>query len=145
MLRHGSSHRFTRRPIEPGKLGIAIALDHHVVVGRSCDINTGECKPVRRSRPSAERHRIRVRDGARNWALQRDLGDPEIWIESYQTPTWLDYVRHNHRRTQADAEVTDRLRALHVGDEPTVRRRIIRQVRFTADPPVDKPDPIHHP
>lgn len=93
----------------------------------------------------AERHRIRVRDGARHWTLQRDLGDPEVWVESYQTPTWLDYVRHNHRRTHADADVTDQLRALHRGAEaPPVRRRIVRQVRFTADPPVDR-HPVPHP
>ena len=45
----------------------------------------------------------------------RDLEDPELWIESYQTPTWVDYVRHNQRRTQADAASVDRLRALHRG------------------------------
>lgn len=93
----------------------------------------------------AERHRIRVRDGARHWALQRDLEDPELWVESYQTPTWLDYVRHNHRRTHADGEVSDALRALNAGGEPpAVRRRIVRQVRFAADVPIEKPD-IHHP
>jgi hypothetical protein len=93
----------------------------------------------------AERHRIRVRDGARHWTLQRDLGDSSLWIETYQTPTWLDYVRHNHRRTHADADVTDRLRALHRGGTlPVVHRRIVRQVRFTADPPPEKPS-ISHP
>lgn len=76
----------------------------------------------------AERRRIRRRDGARDWRLLRDLGDPEIWIERYQTPTWLDYVRHNHRITQADALVGDELRALHRGPEPPkVRRMIERQ------------------
>lgn len=93
----------------------------------------------------AERHRIRVRDGARHWALQRDLEDRSLWVESYQTPTWLDYVRHNHRRTHADADVTDALRALSRGGAPVVHRRIVRQVRFTADtPPVEKPT-IQHP
>jgi MFS family permease len=76
----------------------------------------------------AERRRIRRRDGARHWSLLRDLADPEIWIERYQTPTWLDYVRHNHRITQADAVVGDQLRSLHRGAEPPrVRRMIERQ------------------
>lgn len=93
----------------------------------------------------AERHRIRVRDGARHWALQRDLEDSALWVESYQTPTWLDYVRHNHRRTHADSGVTDRLRALNLGGEPPrVHRRIVRQVRFTAEAPIAKHD-VHHP
>jgi len=50
-----------------------------------------------------ERRRIRIRDGARQWVLLRDLENPEIWTESYHVATWVEYVRHNQRRTQADA------------------------------------------
>src|SRR3546814_5833778 len=53
----------------------------------------------------AERRRIRRRDGARHWHLLRDLADRTHWIERYHVPTWLDYVRHNQRRTRADAAV----------------------------------------
>src|SRR5690606_5519155 len=31
----------------------------------------------------AARRRIRIRDGARRWALRRDLERPEIWSETY--------------------------------------------------------------
>lgn len=76
----------------------------------------------------AERRRIRRRDGARNWTLLRDLGDPQIWVERYETPTWLDYVRHNQRLTHADAEIADRILALHKGPQlPRVHRMIERQ------------------
>lgn len=75
-----------------------------------------------------ERRRIRRRDGAREWTLLRDLADRQVWIERYTVPTWLDYVRHNQRRTHADATNSDAIRALHLGPEPpTVRRRIERQ------------------
>lgn len=75
----------------------------------------------------AERGRIRRRDGARNWVLARDLEHPELWLESYHTPTWLDYIRHNRRATHADAAISERIRALHVGPErPRVRRMIER-------------------
>ncbi|MCZ7656763.1 MAG: MFS transporter [Xanthobacteraceae bacterium] len=81
----------------------------------------------------AERRRIRRRDGARHWHLLRDLAEPEIWTERYDTPTWLDYVRMSQRITQADARIVDRLRALHRGPEPPrVRRRIERQPVATA-------------
>jgi hypothetical protein len=50
-----------------------------------------------------ERRRIRRRDGANDWKLLRDLAHPDIWIERYSTPTWLDYVRHNSRLTHEDA------------------------------------------
>ncbi len=78
-----------------------------------------------------ERQRIRRRDGARHWTLLRDLADPELWTEFYQTATWIDYLRHNQRATKADAEVGDRLRALHSGPEPIrVRRRLVRPPRW---------------
>ncbi|MDO1580558.1 MFS transporter [Rhizobium oryzicola] len=81
-----------------------------------------------------ERRRIRIRDGARQWALLRDLENPDIWTETYHTATWADYVRHNQRRTQADSEVWARIRALHAGPEgPRVHRMIERQ----AIPPRD--------
>ena len=81
-----------------------------------------------------ERRRIRIRDGARNWALMRDLQYPEIWTETYHVPTWVEYVRHNQRRTQADAETTDRILALHRGDKLRVHRMIERQtIPATSD------------
>jgi len=77
----------------------------------------------------SERRRIRKRDGARQWTLLRDLVDPELWIERYESPTWVEYIRHNQRVTQADAEIGDRVRALHYGPNPPVARRLIeRQV-----------------
>ncbi len=76
----------------------------------------------------AERRRIRRRDGALGWTLLRDLADPQLWIERYETPTWLDYIRLNNRLTQDDAIIPVRLRALHRGpDVPRVRRMIQRQ------------------
>ena len=76
----------------------------------------------------AERRRIRRRDGALNWTLLRDLSDPRVWIERYQTPTWMEYIRHNSRITKEDAQIPKRLHALHRGPgEPVVRRMIERQ------------------
>lgn len=93
----------------------------------------------------ADRQRIRIRDGARHWTLLRDLEDPEVWVESYQTPTWVEYVRHNQRRTQADAGSYQRILALHRGpDLPRVHRRIIRQARWTGDEVMPKPPIDHH-
>jgi predicted MFS family arabinose efflux permease len=77
----------------------------------------------------AERRRIRRRDGALNWRLLRDLSDPQLWIERYETPTWLDYLRLNSRMTRNDAVVPESLRALHRGPgAPRVRRMIERPV-----------------
>ena len=75
----------------------------------------------------AERHRIRRRDGAHRWTLMRDLEDPRLWVERFDMPTWVDYVRLHMRTTHADAPVGDRIRALHAGtNAPRVRRMIVR-------------------
>src|SRR5690606_3227997 len=75
----------------------------------------------------ALRRRMRIRDGARQWVLLRDLENPETWTESYHVPTWVEYVRHNQRRTHADAEVSERLLALHKGDKPPLVHRMIER------------------
>jgi MFS family permease len=85
----------------------------------------------------AQRRVIRLRDGARQWALMRDLENPDIWVESYHVATWTDYIRHNQRRTQADAQNRDQLLALHRGPgEPVVHRMIERE---TVPPHDDMP------
>ena len=92
-----------------------------------------------------ERRRIRIRDGAKAWALMRDLENPHIWTETYHTPTWVDYVRHNHRRTKADAMNFDQIRALHRGDgPPKVHRMIERQVIPPSDDVFHKSHIVPH-
>ncbi len=87
----------------------------------------------------AERRQIRRRDGARQWALLRDLESPDIWVESYHVATWVDYLRHHQRRTATDATNTDRLLELHRGpDRPRVHRMIERQ----TVPPTDDLPPL---
>lgn len=89
----------------------------------------------------SERRRIRIRDGARQWALMRDLENPDIWTETYHTATWADYVRHNQRRTKADAEIWTQIRALHAGpDGPRVHRMLERQ----AIPPDHAREDVFH-
>lgn len=84
-----------------------------------------------------ERRRIRRRDGARNWRLLRDLSDPQVWIERYETSTWLEYIRHNSRLTHVDATIPARLRALHRGPEaPRVRRMIERETSSLPAVPI---------
>ena len=80
-----------------------------------------------------ERKRIRRRDGARRWSLLRDLAEPDLWIERFHSPTWLEYVRQSQRVTHDDAETWDRLNRLHQGPgRPQVRRLIERD---TGSPP----------
>lgn len=75
-----------------------------------------------------KRRRMRIRDGAKQWALLRDLENPDLWTESYHVPTWVEYVRHNQRRTHADSDVVKKLRELHRGPTaPKLHHMIERQ------------------
>jgi MFS family permease len=85
-------------------------------------------------RVMARRRQIRIRDGARQWVLLRDLENPDLWSESYHVPTWVEYVRHNERRTHADLEIYQQLLALHRGPAiPRVHRMIERQTVSLRD------------
>lgn len=91
-------------------------------------------------RAMTDRRRIRIRDGARQWTLLRDVENPNLWKEAYHVPTWADYLRHNQRRTKADAEVTERLIALNRGSaKPSVRRMIERETVPLTDDMALKP------
>lgn len=108
----------TAVPVEPRSGPVVVTIEYRI---READIPEFLAA-------MADRRRIRRRDGALHWALMRDLADPEIWIERYNTPTWLDYLRHNSRITQADAQIAERVRALHQGPgAPKVRRMLERQ------------------
>ncbi len=88
------------------------------------------------------RRRIRIRDGAQHWVLLRDLENPDLWKEAYHVPTWVEYVRHNQRRTQEDAEISARLLALNKGGKrPGVRRMIERDTVPLRDDMVVKSYP----
>lgn len=89
--------------------------------------------------------RSRIRDGVQQWVLLRDLENPDIWVESYHVPTWVEYVRHNQRRTKADAEIYARIIALHRGPHrPRVHRMIERPtVPSSDDTPIKTHPEIH--
>ena len=71
--------------------------------------------------------RTRRRDGARRWTLLQDLDDRSVWLERFQTVTWLDHLRQWQRATVADREVRDRVQALHRGlESPRVRHLLAR-------------------
>ncbi|RUX94143.1 MFS transporter, partial [Mesorhizobium sp. M2A.F.Ca.ET.040.01.1.1] len=59
---------------------------------------------------------VEARVGARNWTLQRNLQKPMQWTETFRTPTWTDYLRLNHRLTEVDKELDERVSQLQAGE-----------------------------
>ena len=121
-------------PIEPRSGPVVISIDYRI---QADDV-------AKFLSVMNERRRVRRRDGARHWTLLRDLADPEVWVERYHTPTWVDYVRYNQRLTQADAAISERIAALHHGPErPVVHRLIERSTGHSVEhgdaPPIIEP------
>lgn len=130
----------TAVPLEPRSGPVVITLDyriepHNVVAFLAA---------------MTERRRIRRRDGAHGWSLLRDLHDAELWIERYHVATWLDYARHQHRRTHADAENSATLHVLQKEGVPIkVHRMLERQTGSLPmgrrNDPVAMVDPVSDP
>ena len=70
--------------------------------------------------------RIRRRDGARAWSICQDIDALDRWVERFESPTWLDYLRWRTRPTESDQAVRTRLARLVTGQEPSVRRYVGR-------------------
>lgn len=120
----------TAIPVEQRSGPIVITIEYRIA---SADIPTFLAA-------MEERKRIRRRDGASEWTLLRDLAELDLWIERYHVATWLDYIRHNQRRTIADQENSETLHRLRIpGTEPVVHRRIERQT--SSLPRSRTPDP----
>ena len=74
-----------------------------------------------------ELRRIRRRDGARRWSLMQDMAAPEIWLERYHSPNWVEHLRRHHRFTVADQEIERRVLDFHRGEEPPRVRHLIER------------------
>ncbi len=116
----------TSVPIEPRSGPVVITIEYRIPAGSVVPFLTA----------MSERRRIRRRDGAHGWSLLRDLADPELWVERYHVSTWLDYVRHNSRRTMADTANSDALALLHSGPHPPVVHRMLE--RQTGSLPIGR-------
>jgi hypothetical protein len=74
-----------------------------------------------------ELRRIRRRDGARRWSLMQDMAVPEVWIERYHSPNWVEHLRRQHRFTVSDQEIERSALAFHQGPEPPRVRHLIER------------------
>ena len=70
--------------------------------------------------------RIRRRDGARAWSIAQDIDAVDLWVERFECPTWLDYLRWRTRPTESDHAVRERLLGLIAGEHGRVRRLVVR-------------------
>ncbi|MGY4230119.1 MFS family permease [Bradyrhizobium sp. USDA 4503] len=81
----------------------------------------------------------RQRNGAYGWSIARDISHPELWMERYHCPTWLDYLRQRNRWTQLERALDRQAAGFHIGPEPVRIRRMLERpfgsVRWREDVP----------
>ena len=84
---------------------------------------------------------VRSRNGGYDWSISRDVADPELWIERFHCPTWLDYLRQRTRLTQVESEVQAAARKYHMGPEPVRIRRMLERPFGSVRWKDEAPDP----
>ena len=83
--------------------------------------------------------RARLRNGAFDWSLSRDIADPAAWTERFHFPTWEDYLRQRSRLTHLDRKLQASADSFHGGDSSVRVRRYLERpfgsVRWRAASP----------
>ncbi|MCX7282722.1 MAG: MFS transporter [Novosphingobium sp.] len=82
--------------------------------------------------------RSRLRNGAFDWSLSRDIANAAHWTDRYLCPTWGDYLRMRDRFTLADQAAHELARTLDRSKSLQIRRRLERpfgSVRWRANSP----------
>lgn len=72
-----------------------------------------------------ESRRSRLRQGALDWALLRDIGNPGRYIEQIIDESWTEHLRRFDRVTASDVALRERKLAFHVSEEPPLVNRCL--------------------
>ena len=82
-----------------------------------------------------ESRRSRLRQGALAWDLLSDIHDPGRFVEVIEDASWTDHLRRFDRVSAADAALRERKLAFHIGEEPPLVRRTLRESTARRTPP----------
>jgi MFS family permease len=72
-----------------------------------------------------ESRRSRLRQGALEWDLLRDISDPGRYLEQIVDESWTEHLRRFDRVTAADVALRERKLAFHIGETPVVTRCVV--------------------
>ena len=72
-----------------------------------------------------ESRRSRLRQGALEWELLRDVNQPGRFIEQIVDESWTEHLRRFDRVTTSDVALRDRKLAFHIGGGPPLVTRCV--------------------
>ncbi|HEY0200933.1 MAG TPA: MFS transporter [Burkholderiaceae bacterium] len=74
-----------------------------------------------------ESRRSRLRQGALEWRLLHDIGNPARYVEEIVDESWTEHLRRFDRVTASDVALRERKLAYHLNDSPPVVTRYLAQ------------------
>ena len=111
-----------------GEVDVALKLTGRsgpVVLEIEYRVDPGEARAFYRAMQAVRQ--IRLRNGAYDWSLARDITDPWEWTERYHCPTWHDYLRLRDRNTREEMVVLDAAAAFDRHEGPRRVRRLLER------------------
>ncbi|WP_028353675.1 MFS transporter [Bordetella petrii] len=105
----------TAAPIEHDRGPVMILIEYRIAP----EDRTGFLQAL--TRLSAERRR----DGAYNWGVTEDAGDPQVMLEWFQVESWAEHLRQHHRVSRADADIQAEVLRFHRGEARPVVRHLL--------------------
>jgi quinol monooxygenase YgiN len=104
------SHEF-KTPVAdapPGAGHLVVRIDYQIDPARADDFRA----------LMQESRRSRLRQGALEWALLRDVNQPGHFVEQIVDESWTEHLRRFDRVTASDVALRERKLAFHIGDAP---------------------------
>ena len=99
----------------------------HVVVTIEYRIDPADAPAFRALMEDSRR--ARLRQGALAWELLADINEPGRFVEVIEDASWTDHLRRFERVSTADVALRERKLAYHLGDEPPIVRRAVRETK----------------
>lgn len=97
----------------PGKGNVVVMIEYLIDPARAGDFRA----------LMHESRRSRLRQGALEWELLRDINQPGRFIEQIVDESWTEHLRRFDRVTASDVALRERKLAFHIGDGPPLVTR----------------------
>ncbi|MGV8803781.1 MAG: MFS transporter [Polaromonas sp.] len=82
-----------------------------------------------------ESRRSRLRQGALEWQMLRDINQPGRFVEQIVDESWTEHLRRFDRVTASDVALRERRLAFHLGEGPPVVTRCVVEDLVRVQPP----------
>ncbi|HNT84091.1 MAG TPA: MFS transporter, partial [Ottowia sp.] len=105
----------------------------HVIVTVEYQIDPAQAPAFRALMEESRRSRLRV--GAVGWELLSDINDPGRFIEVIEDASWTEHLRRFERVSVQDAALRERKLAFHIGGQPPIVRRAVRESTVRGERP----------